>query len=488
MKKLFSFLMLATIIATGCDKEKEYSDTLGTGEQTVTPSFVFEEGTYLTPNIGSDGGALRYNFTTNSTWAVTTSGTWVTIEPASGDATATSFSMIVAKNDTGRERTAVVRVEYGKNLSLNITVYQSAELCATNEVAYKSTNGEVITPTTVEGFGATFIDNTYADGYGKLRFEGDVKSIPAEAFKGCITLQSIILPDNLEVIDSYAFEGCRALDGVTIGDSVTTIGSGAFSGCRALKTAELGEGVTTIGDKAFYECSQLASISIPESVNAIGEYTFYNNISLVNVTLGNNLNSIEDHAFAFCTSLSEITIPDSVKDIETYAFADCTSLSKLYLGNSVETIGDHAFTYCTALSNIQVSKSLKSVGNFSFYRCEELTSINLGESLISVGESSFSNCVNLTSITLPATITAIGDRVLFGCDKLQSINCSAVTPPTLGNNAFDTYKIVNIGDNQDRYDIAAIGASINVPAESVDTYKSAVGWSNYASKIVGKDF
>ena len=34
----------------------------------------------------------------------------------------------------------------------------------------------------------------------------------------------------------------------------------------------------------------------------------------------------------------------------------------------------------------------------------------------------------------------------------------------------------------------ASGRKIYVPAESVDAYKTASGWSNYASAIVGYDF
>jgi hypothetical protein len=42
-----------------------------------------------------------------------------------------------------------------------------------------------------------------------------------------------------------------------------------------------------------------------------------------------------------------------------------------------------------------------------------------------------------------------------------------VTPPSLGNNA-----------------IPSTIATIEVPAQSVNVYKSASGWSDYASKIV----
>lgn len=47
------------------------------------------------------------------------------------------------------------------------------------------------------------------------------------------------------------------------------------------------------------------------------------------------------------------------------------------------------------------------------------------------------------------------------------------TPPTLGGRVFE--------------DISS-SVKIYVPTQSVDAYKAATNWKNYASKIVGYDF
>lgn len=493
MKKLFSFLMLIGILAAGCSQE-EYGDTMG--NQETTPSFVFAEGTYLTPTIGSDGGALVYSFTTNSSWSVVTTDEWLSVEPASGDATVTSFTISAPKNLSGRNRATTIKVEYGKNQSLYILLSQSAELCAANEIAYRTTDAQIITPTTVEGFGAEFIDNTYEDGYGKLRFTAEVKSIPAEAFKGCTTLKLIILPEELTTIGDNAFEGCVELQDITLDEKVTTIGDMAFSECRALPSIALGELVATIGNRAFNECSQLASITIPDAVSAIGDYTFYNCTSLAAVTFGSSIASIGDHAFAFCPALAEVALPNSVKSIADSAFINCYNLAKVTLGNSIESIGDYAFTYCKALSSISLPNTVKSLGDYAFLRCEKLAIVTLSETLTHIGEATFANCSSLLSITLPATITSIGNEAMFGCSKLSTINCLATVPPTLYTSAFNKYYkesedfITESGDEAERetYEVTAIGANIYVPTASVEAYKSAEEWSNYASKITGKAF
>ena len=60
------------------------------------------------------------------------------------------------------------------------------------------------------------------------------------------------------------------------------------------------------------------------------------------------------------------------------------------------------------------------------------------------------------------------------CESLTSVYCEAITPPSLG----DSYVFNRNGS----------GRKIYVPTESVDAYKSATNWSEYASAIVGYDF
>lgn len=73
----------------------------------------------------------------------------------------------------------------------------------------------------------------------------------------------------------------------------------------------------------------------------------------------------------------------------------------------------------------------------------------------------------LEDFTVPSSINTIGDAVFSGCTSLQSLKVLPTTPPTIGSNVFAS---TNIGQ-------------IYVPSESVNAYKSASGWSDYADKI-----
>jgi hypothetical protein len=77
-------------------------------------------------------------------------------------------------------------------------------------------------------------------------------------------------------IGSEAFRWCIALTDLTIPDSVTSIGNHAFRACTLLKTVTIGGGVTSIGEWAFSQCASLTALTIPASVTSIGEYAFCN--------------------------------------------------------------------------------------------------------------------------------------------------------------------------------------------------------------------
>ena len=76
-------------------------------------------------------------------------------------------------------------------------------------------------------------------------------------------------------------------------------------------------------------------------------------------------------------------------------------------------------------------------------------------------------CSSLPSITLPNSITKIGNYLFSNCTNLSNVILEVVTTPTIGYNVFsNTYSPL----------------VIKVPSESVNTYKSATGWSKYADK------
>ena len=332
--------------------------------------------------------------------------------------------------------------------------------------------------------------------------------LPKYVFSNLTKLGSINLPDSLTNIEEYAFYGCSGLTSITIPDSVTSIGDGAFSDCEGLTSIHIGAGiqevswlpsdvsnikitiskdnpylaadgkaifaksneglsvlqyisanttydipaavdgfpVTSIRNYAFSYCS-LTSITIPDSVTSIGEYAFQNCSGLTSVTIGNSVTSIGSRAFANCSSLTSITIPDSVISIGDGAFWSCSGLSSVIIGNSVNSIGSNAFQDCSGLTSVTIGNSVTSIGDCAFYGCR-----------------------GLTSITIPDSVTSIGDFAFSDCEGLTEITVKAINPPTLSS--------YSVFPNEVR--------TIYVPARSVEAYKAADGWKDYAIQAISE--
>ena len=179
--------------------------------------------------------------------------------------------------------------------------------------------------------------------------------------------------------------------------------------------------------------------------------------------------SIGEYAFSGCTNLVEITIPNSVTNIEMSAFKNCRSLATISIPYGVPKIEPYTFQHCESLIFVSIPSSVKSIGNEAFQWCN-IYSVTIPDSVTSIGESAFDYCSHLSSITVGSGVMNI-ESYAFGSSSLESIYFKGITPPKIGFNIFN-----------------AEPPTIYVPRESVDKYKKASRWSDYANKIVGYDF
>ena len=434
----------------------------------------FINNTNTAPHMEYGGGTVNIQFIAKTNWTVTCYADWLSTSKSSGSKGENSFFITAASNPNDKERSGIVAIKSANNKSYEITVTQDPNAgilqltVAANEVLYTTIFDTQIKLYNESGFGGSLISHSYdvEKGYGSIRFDNYVTSIPSKAFKDCTTLESIYLPEGVTYIAPDAFEGCTnlkyiispkstnysmfiyngelmaiapGLTDVTIPKEVksiggalfqnskvenltlyasTTIDAYAFQNNNALKTLtiiDVEHGKGNIGNCAFEQCSKLTNVSIGEGVTSIGYEAFYNCSSLTSLTLGDGVTDIGYEAFCNCSSLTSVTIPSSVTSIESYAFSGCSSLTSVTIPNSVTSIGGYAFYGCISLTSVTIPSSITSIGDKTFSGCSSLTNVSIGEGVTSIGNSAFYGCSRLTSINIPRSVTSIGNRAFYGC-------------------------------------------------------------------------
>lgn len=260
-----------------------------------------------------------------------------------------------------------------------------------------------------------------------------------------------------DTIDGYtvtdiaesAFKDCVGLTGVTIPDTVKTIGCHAFDGCTKMTSVNIPESITLINDYAFAN-SGLTAIDIPNTVVEIGSYAF-NNTKIVELIIPDSVSIVGTGAFSYSAYLKEVTLPDSLTYIADSMFKNCMRLFDVRLPNSLITIGDSAFHMCVGLNSMILPEGVISIGEQAFvacgaydlyqwdYSCSSFTSIILPSTLKYIGRDAFGLCQSLKSIVIPDSVTRIEEYTFRSCYRLQTVSISS-SCTYIGEGAFHQNK------------------------------------------------
>jgi hypothetical protein len=230
----------------------------------------------------------------------------------------------------------------------------------------------------------TATEVTFASTYKGL----PVTKIRSSVFEENTYITSVVISENVTMIDGTTFSGCKGLTNISVVENnaiyksiegnlytkdETTLVKYAIG--KTETTFTIPDSVTTIGANACSNCQNITSIVVPDSVVIIGPGAFGSNSRLTSVVLGERVASIGDSAFEECESLTSVIIPDSVTSIGEYVFSSCCNLSSVVLGDGLLTIGERAFTYCESLTSVEIPNSVTMIEECAFEDCESLTSI-----------------------------------------------------------------------------------------------------------------
>ena len=142
---------------------------------------------------------------------------------------------------------------------------------------------------------------------------------------------------------------------------------------------------------------------------------------------------------------------------------DCASYPDLQVANIPSSIVYNGQTY-------QVTR----IGEFAFGACSNLSSVTIPNSVTSIGQYAFQYCTSITSIEIPQSVSLIEFYAFAMCSSLKEVKLVSSIPLTLNPyNEHHYHGDIFYGTSCDFY----------VPCGSLETYKTADGWTGYASRI-----
>lgn len=102
-----------------------------------------------------------------------------------------------------------------------------------------------------------------------------VVAIGKKAFKKCINITEVVLPEGLVEIRREAFIECTGVRRIYWPSSLRKIEWEAFAGCKSLVTVDLtGTALESIGEEAFCNCPSLIEVALPSTLMEMGAYLF----------------------------------------------------------------------------------------------------------------------------------------------------------------------------------------------------------------------
>jgi len=177
----------------------------------------------------------------------------------------------------------------------------------------------------------------------------------------------VVIPDGIEVIGKYAFTNA-SLEEVVIPDSVKVLESACFEETPQLRKVEMGSGVSEIGPFAFYNIPKLETFLVSE----LNQNYYVENNALIekdgqwliqycvgsketDYKIPDGVKSLGGYSFAGSENLETVTIPDSVESTSIKVFSDCLNLKKVEVGSGLVDVYSCIFNNTPSLEEFVIS-------------------------------------------------------------------------------------------------------------------------------------
>ncbi len=228
-----------------------------------------------------------------------------------------------------------------------------------------------------------------------IRFLAETR-VEQYAFRNCIFLKEIILPDGSRIVFGGIKDREKELPAVAK--------QAVMDSLNCFKTDE---------NNVLCECTgNISRLLLPCGITAIGEKAFQDGNLLTEIIFSETVKRIEKNAFSGCKWLSEVQQAQGVEYIGRRAFFGCGRLRYVTLSEKFQKMEAGAFENCTSLEKIWIPEGMEEIPERAFYRCHSLKSIQFPSTLKKIGKEAFAFCIQLQNVQLPEGIV-VEERAFY---------------------------------------------------------------------------
>lgn len=307
------------------------------------------------------------------------------------------------------------------------------------------------------------------------------------SFSTCSNLQELIIPKGC--VRQPSVQNCTSLRKIRIAEKANLIDFGTFAGCVSLDSVYLPDNITSIAQQAFCQMKSLPYLSVSKNLTKIAGLVFYGTqihtleyrgdvADICKMSTNSSFFSDSTHLYINSQEVTDLYVPDSVQEIKDNVFANFTNLRHASFHENT-VVAPNAFTGCFIsidmrrdgkdnivgeerkklstdlqyhytrqgryisfsgsgdmpnyygsspwnedylLDSIYLPNGMTSIGSNAFAGHEELKHITWNYSINTIGDSAFMNCKGLAdTLTIPISADTVFRHAFAGCDSLREI-------------------------------------------------------------------
>lgn len=306
-----------------------------------------------------------------------------------------------------------------------------------------------------------------------------VTQITKDGFDGR-QIETVVIPNTVQIINYEAFAHCDNLTMVIIGDGVETIGDSAFYRCTNLESIVIGAGVTYCDRYAFLSCTNIKNVYYKGTKEKWDEIEYEDGFSSkphLNATVyyysetdpypstENTWHDVDGKPVVWCkhTAVTDKAIAPTCTTEGLTAGKHCKICSEVLVKQEIVPMLEHNYVkgVCTMCGkyNATPDEYFNFIERSDGWSIEARDVSNLpsevviprtynGTDVVHINQKAFEGA-SIESVIIPDTITIIGARVFRDCANLTEVeipdsvtnissyafrDCTSLTSVVIGKN------------------------------------------------------